>query len=85
MATPPGQDGASVLLSACSECHNDRLDQNASRARFRADLQGMSRAEKDLAITRLQLPPDHAAAMPPARLRLLTPEARERAIEALQK
>lgn len=84
MATPPGQDGASVLLSACGECHNARLDQSVSRARFRADLQAMSREEKDIAITRLQLPPDHPAAMPPARLRVLTAEARERAIEALR-
>ena len=82
--TPPGLDGAGVLMSACAQCHNARLDQSQSRARFRADLEGMSREEKELAIARLQLPADHPAAMPPARLRVLTPEARARAIEALQ-
>jgi hypothetical protein len=73
-----------VLLSACSQCHHAKLDQSVSRARFRADLEGMSRAEKDLAIARMLLPPESPAAMPPARLRLLTPEARARAIAALE-
>lgn len=84
ITTRPGVDGATVLLSACSQCHNALLDQTVTRARFRADLQGMSRAEKDVAIQRLQLPPEHPQAMPPARLRVLTPEARERAIALLQ-
>jgi hypothetical protein len=80
----PGQDGATVLMSACTQCHNPRLDQTVTRARFRADLLGMSRAEKDVAIQRLQLPPEHPQAMPPARLRVLTPDARERAIALLR-
>jgi mono/diheme cytochrome c family protein len=77
-------DGASVLLSACAQCHNSRLDQTLSRARFRADLQGVSRAEKEVAIARMQLPPEHPLAMPPARLRVLTQEARERALAVLR-
>jgi mono/diheme cytochrome c family protein len=84
IGTQPGLTGTGVLMAACAQCHNERLDQSVSRARFRADLVGMSRAEKDLAITRLLLPPEHALAMPPARLRQLTPEARDRAIETLQ-
>lgn len=84
ITNPSGLDGAAVLLSACTQCHNPQLDQTLSRARFRADLQGMSRAERDLAIARLQLPPEHPLAMPPARLRVLTDDARERAIAVLR-
>ena len=51
---------------------------------FRADLQGMDRKEKDLAIERLRLPVTDPKAMPPARLRVLTEEARQRAIDALR-
>lgn len=83
--TEPGLPGEAVLTQACSQCHNPRLTQDVSRARFRADLVGMSRQEKDLAITRLRLPPNNPYAMPPARLRELTPEARARAIEVLQR
>jgi mono/diheme cytochrome c family protein len=83
--TEPGLDGAGVLLQACSQCHNPRLDPNLSRARFRADLVGMSREEKQLAIERLKLPEAQLGAMPPPRLRRLSAEARQRAIEALQR
>jgi mono/diheme cytochrome c family protein len=85
LMTEPGADGEAVLLQACGQCHNDRLDQSLSRANFRADLEGMSRAAKDAAIARLKLPPSDPLAMPPALLRTLTQEARERAIEALQR
>jgi len=83
--TKPGAPGEEVLLEACSMCHNPRLDQGLSRARFRADLQGLSRAEKDRAIERLQLPVTDIRAMPPVRLRTLSSEARERAIEVLRR
>jgi hypothetical protein len=85
MMTTPGATGEAVLLEACSPCHNSRLDQTLSRARFRPDLVGISRQEKDLAIQRLMLPPDNPSAMPPARLRSLSAEARARAIEVLQR
>jgi hypothetical protein len=81
--TEPGLSGDAVLIEACAQCHNERLDQSLTRARFRADLQNMSRAEKDLAIVRMQLPRTDPLVMPPARLRLLSDEARERAIEVL--
>ena len=74
MTTEPGLSGEAVLLQACSQCHNERLDQDLHRARFRADLQGLERAEKDLAIARLLLPETHPLAMPPARLRVLSEE-----------
>ena len=85
ISTQPGLSGEEVLLQACSQCHNERLNQDQSRARFRADLQGMTRAEKDVAIQRLMLPRSSVHAMPPARLRILSQEARERAIEVLRK
>lgn len=85
MMTEPGLDGAAVLVQACSQCHNPRLDQTLTRARFRADLLGMTRAEKELAIRRLQLPRHDPEAMPPARLRVLSDEARQRAIAVLRR
>jgi mono/diheme cytochrome c family protein len=85
ISTEPGLSGEEVLIQACSQCHNERLDQGLSRARFRADLQGVSRAEKEVAIGRLMLPPSNVHAMPPARLRVLSPEAKARAIEALRR
>lgn len=84
VATEPGLDGRAVLMQACAQCHNARLDQQISRARFRADLQGMSRAERELAIARLSLPPENPLAMPPARLKVLSAEARARAMEVLR-
>jgi hypothetical protein len=83
--TEPGSSGEAVLLQACSPCHNGRLDQTLSRARFRADLDGMSRQEKDVAIARLRLPASDPHVMPPALLRSLTDEARNRAIDALRR
>jgi mono/diheme cytochrome c family protein len=85
ISTEPGLSGEEVLIQACSQCHSERLNQAQSRARFRADLQGVSRAEKEHAIARLSLPPSNVHAMPPARLRVLSPEARARAIAALRR
>ena len=85
LMTEPGLTGEQVLMSACGMCHNDRLDPKLSRARFRADLVGVSRAEKDAAIARLMLPSHSPYAMPPARLRTLSDEARALAIEALRR
>jgi mono/diheme cytochrome c family protein len=81
--TTAAASGEDVLLQACSICHNARLDPSLSRARFRADLVGVERAEKELAIARLRLSPSDPRAMPPARLRALTDEARAQAIDAL--
>jgi hypothetical protein len=68
-ATKAGASGEDVLLEACSMCHNDRLDPSLSRARFRADLTGMRRAEKDIASGRLRLPRNDLHAMPLLRAR----------------
>jgi hypothetical protein len=84
-ATEPGMSGDEVLLQACGQCHNDRLDQSLSRARFNVDLAKMSRAEKDRAIARIQLPIDHGGVMPPARFRHLSDEAKAQLIELLER
>jgi cytochrome c553 len=85
MTTEPGSEGESVLLQACAQCHREPLDPTLSRARFRADLKGMTRNEKDLAIQRMRLDPNDPLAMPPVRARKLTEEARDRAIKALMR
>jgi hypothetical protein len=84
VATTPGLDGRGVLMQACSLCHNERLDPTLSRARFRADLIGMTRAEKEVARARIELPSNDPLAMPPSRLRILSEDARARAIAELQ-
>jgi hypothetical protein len=84
-ATEPGMSGDEVLLQACGQCHNDRLDQTLSRARFNVDLSKMSRVEKDRAIARIELPLDHGGVMPPARFRHLSDEAKAQLIELLQR
>ena len=81
--TEPGLDANEVLAQACSQCHNDRLNQTLSRARFNPKLSKLARAEKNQAIARLMLPPDDPAVMPPVFARQLTDEARARLIELL--
>ena len=83
--TEPGLDGQGVLLQACGQCHNDRLDQSVSRANFNVDLTSMDREEKNRAIARVQLPPDNPAVMPPALFRSLTDDGRARLIEHLSR
>lgn len=82
--TEPGMDGKAVLMQACGQCHNDRLNQEISRARFKVDLSKLDRDEKDKAITRLRIPTGEPHAMPPPQFRRLSDEARERLISLLQ-
>ena len=64
----PGLDGRGILVHMCSQCHNSRLDQTLSRARFNVmTLDAMSRQERDPAIARLQLADDDPLKMPPPR------------------
>jgi mono/diheme cytochrome c family protein len=82
----PGLDGRGIVIHMCSQCHNARLDQTLSRARFNAmDLDAMSRAEKDEAIVRLELPDDAPGKMPPPRFRTLSPEELALVVEELAK
>jgi len=81
-----GLDGRGILVHMCSQCHNSRLDQTVSRARFNVmALDAMSREEKDLAIARLQLAEDHPARMPPPRFRSLSATEQALAIEELSR
>ncbi|TMQ21911.1 MAG: hypothetical protein E6J91_02065 [Deltaproteobacteria bacterium] len=82
----PGLDGKGILVQMCQMCHNARLDQTLSRARFNVEqLAQVSRAEKDTAIQRLQLPPADRHAMPPARFHELSAAERQLAIDELMK
>jgi hypothetical protein len=80
-----GASGAEIITQACAHCHNAKLDQTISRARFDVDLTKMSREEKDIAIARLKLPPADPLRMPPTMFRTLTPEEIDRAVAELQK
>jgi mono/diheme cytochrome c family protein len=84
-ATEPGMTGEEVLMQACAQCHNSRLDQTLSRARFNVDLSELSREQKERAISRIMLPIDHGGVMPPARFRHLSDEAKEQLIELLER
>ena len=65
-----GLTGRQILVQACSQCHNAKLDQTISRASFDVGkLDTMSRAEKDEAIRRINLPTNDCSHMPPTRFR----------------
>jgi len=81
-----GLDGHGILVHMCQMCHNSRLDQTQSRARFNVEqLAQLSRAEKDLAIARLSLPADDRHMMPPVRFHELSAAERQLAIDELMK
>jgi hypothetical protein len=83
--TTPGLSGEEVLVQACAQCHNDRMDQTLSRASFHVDLPRLTRAQKEAAIARLNLPATDPSAMPPRRIRYLTDDAKKRLIRVLEK
>lgn len=86
IAPQPGLDGRGILTHMCRMCHNSQLDQTISRAKFNIDTLGqLPRAEKDLAIARLQLPTSDAHAMPPTRFHVLSDAERQLAITELEK
>ena len=85
LVTEPGLNGEQVLLQACGQCHNDRLDQSLSRARFNVDIGRLDAEAKRRAIARIQLPVDDPAVMPPALFRRLSDEGRARLIELLER
>lgn len=76
-AVDPTVDGRGVIVQACSQCHNSRLDQTISRSRFNVDLARMSDLaggvlagalrdqEIGTAIRRLNLAVDDVKKMPP--------------------
>jgi hypothetical protein len=85
-APPPGLDGRALLVQQCQQCHHSRLDPTITREQFLVDqLDTMSRAEKDLAIQRIQLPTDTRLAMPPPLFRLPSDADRQAMIHELSK
>jgi hypothetical protein len=81
-----GLDGRGIMVHMCQMCHNSRLDQTLSRARFNVEqLAQLSRGEKDLAIARLKLPASDRHAMPPARFHELSDTERQMVIDELAK
>jgi hypothetical protein len=81
-----GLDGKALLVQACQQCHNDKLNQKITRARFDVTkLATLSATEKDKAIARLQSATNTAGHMPPAQLRSLGEDEVARMIDALTK
>jgi len=80
-----GLDGAGIITEACAQCHNSKLDQTISRARFNIDLtkmsdlnggylSGIQRDEVILAaISRLRMDGNDIRKMPPELFKHLTP------------
>lgn len=82
----PAMTGRQLLAQQCQECHHSRLDPTISRENFLVDrLEEMSRAEKDLAIERINTPVDTRLTMPPPLFRTLGDRERQLMIEELQK
>ena len=75
--TEPGLPARELLVQACGQCHNDRLDPTVSRARFNVNLRELSRKQRELAASRIMLPDDHPKVMPPRRSRALGKEAKQ--------
>lgn len=78
-------DDGALLTAACGLCHNARLDQGLSRARFHTDLARLSADEKKVAIERLSLPGHDPLAMPPRRIHGLSDAVRDRLIALLRR
>ena len=67
-----GLSGRQILVQACQQCHNSRLDPTISRSTFDVErLDMMPRSEKDEAIRRIHLPTNDCNHMPPHRFREL--------------
>lgn len=80
----PGLGGREILVQMCQHCHNSRLDQTISRARFDVEqLDSLDRAVKDEAIRRLELGSGDRRKMPPQRFHTLSDAQRQRAIDEL--
>ena len=85
LQTEPSATPVDALIQACGSCHNDVLDQTISRARFSIDLSRMDRAERELAVTRIQAAASSTLVMPPPETRQLTAEARDALVTYLRR
>jgi hypothetical protein len=77
-------DDRALLTAACGLCHNQRLDQTLTRARFHLDLERLTPEQKQSAIDRLNLPGDDPLAMPPRRIHEMGDRARARLVALLR-
>ena len=69
----PGLTANGILVQMCGQCHNSRLDQTLSRAKFNVDkIATMTATEKATVLARINLPADAARKMPPPRFKDLT-------------
>jgi hypothetical protein len=85
-APASGLDGRSLLVQMCQQCHNGRLDQTLTRARFNVEqLDQLSRDEKDQAIQRLMLDASSSKRMPPPALRTASTAERQLMINELMR
>ncbi len=86
MRPKPGLNGRETLIHMCGQCHNSRLDQSLTRARFNVfELESMSRAEKDLAIRRLRKDKEDRYLMPPRQFKELSDDEIELVVQELLK
>lgn len=82
-ATTNGHD---VLVQACAQCHNPKLDQTLTRARFDVTrMDTLSRKTKEGVIARLVLPESDIKHMPPGLVRYMTPQQLQASIDYLRK
>lgn len=73
-----------ILHHVCQRCHNGRLDQSLTRARFDAsDPAALTAEQKASALARIMLADDEPGHMPPARFASLPEDARTRLAEFL--
>ena len=84
MLPKSGASGKEVLIQTCAQCHNPKLDQTITRAKFDVTkLDTMTRAEKQLAIDRMKMGSANRLHMPPSNMRNLPDDARQAAIDYL--
>lgn len=80
-----GASGKEILVQACAQCHNSRLDQSISRSKFDVtQLDTVPVAEKQAAIARMKLPANNRLHMPPALFRTLPDAALNAAVDVLK-
>ncbi len=76
MRPRPGATGQEILVQACAQCHNGKLDSSISRSHFDVTkLDSMSPAAKQAALARMKLPASNRLHMPPAMFRTIPDDA----------
>ena len=76
MRPSAGATGKEILVQACAQCHNGKLDSSISRGRFDVTkLDALSPAAKQAALARMKLPASNRLHMPPAMFRTIPDDA----------